>query len=296
MKEILQYLLGILPPKISIQLRYFYNLHKFVNFHNPRTFSEKLQWLKIYNKDPRYTTMVDKYSVKEYVSKVIGSEYVIPTYGVWDSPDIIDWKNLPPKFVLKTTHAGGGSGVVICDDIESFDKEEATIKLMNSYMTDTYATSKEWPYKNVPRRIIAEQLLESKVQNELLDYKWYCFNGEPKYCQVIKDRKSKETIDFFDVDWNHQEFIGLVGRNTKVCHSDIPPQRPENLNIQLSVARKLSKDLPFSRIDLYEVDGRVYFGEITFFPLSGMGKFIPEKYNMLIGDMLELPNDFVTSK
>lgn len=288
MKNLLHYLLEVLPPKMSIQLRYFYNLHSFVNFRNPCTFSEKLQWLKIYNKNPRYTMMVDKYSVKNFVSKVIGIEHVIPTYGVWDSPNSIDWDKLPQKFVLKTTHAGGSAGVILCKDKSKINKSEIISKLQKSFMTDSYAISKEWPYKNVQRRIIAEQLLESIGQNEIPDYKWYCFNGEPKYCQVIKDRMSKETIDFFDVDWNHQEFIGL---NTKVGNSDVVPQRPELLNVQLSIARKLSKDLPFSRIDLYEVDGKVYFGEITFFPLSGMGKFVPDKYNRLIGDMLELPSE-----
>ena len=286
MKKIFHYFLEILPPKVSIQLRYFYNLRQFVNFRNPRTFSEKLQWLKIYNKDPKYTMMVDKYLVKDYVSKVIGIEHIIPTYGVWDSPDSIDWNKLPQKFVLKTTHAGGSSGVVICVDKNKIDKSETISKLQKSYMTDSYAISKEWPYKNVQRRIIAEQLLESTSQNEIPDYKWYCFNGEPKYCQVIKDRTTKETIDFFDVNWNHQEFIGL---NTNVGNADVVPQKPERLDVQLSIARKLSRGLPFSRIDLYEVDGKVYFGEITFFPLSGMGKFVPNVYNRLLGDMLELP-------
>lgn len=287
MKKVLIFLLEILPPKVSIQLRYFYNLRQFVNFRNPRTFSEKLQWLKIYNKDPKYTMMVDKFLVKDYVSKLIGEEYIIPTYGVWDSPDSINWDILPQKFVLKTTHAGGSAGVVICKEFNNFDRKEAILKLKQSFMTDSYAMSKEWPYKNVQRRIIAEQLLEYRTnQCEIPDYKWYCFNGEPKYCQVIKDRTTRETIDFFDVNWKHQEFIGL---NSNVSNSNVVPQRPERLDIQLSIARRLSKDLPFSRIDLYEVDGKVYFGEITFFPLSGMGRFVPDKYNLLLGDMLELP-------
>ena len=287
MKELFKLLLVLLPPKFSIQLRYFYNLRKFVNFNNPRTFCEKLQWLKIYNKDPKYTMMVDKYRVKDYVSKLIGKEHVIPTYGVWDSPDSINWDLLPQKFVLKTTHAGGSAGVVICKEYKKFDRKEAILKLKQSFMTDSYAISKEWPYKNVQRKIIAEQLLESTINgNEILDYKWYCFNGEPKYCQVIKDRTTRETIDFFDVNWRHQEFIGL---NPNVSNADVVPQKPELLNVQLSIARKLSRDLPFSRIDLYEVDGKVYFGEITFFPLSGMGKFVPDKYNILIGNMLDLP-------
>lgn len=286
MKKFFRFLLVVLPPKLSIQLRYYYNLHKFINFKNPLTFGEKLQWLKLYNKKTEYTMMVDKYLVKEYVKNIIGSKYIIPTLGIWDTPNSIDWDLLPQKFVLKTTHAGGSAGVVICRNKDTFDKSKAVKQLNHSYKTDSYAVSKEWPYKNVQRRVIAEQLLETDSNcGDLADYKWFCFNGVPKFCQVIKDRSTNETIDFFDTEWNHQEFIGL---NPRVKNAKELPQKPEKLELQISIACQLSKNIPFVRIDLYEVKGKVFFGEITFFPFSGMGQFLPNKYNKILGDMIDL--------
>lgn len=287
MKKILYYILKILPPKISIQLRYYYNFKRVVNFHNPKTFTEKIQWLKIYNKNPLYTSMVDKYTVKDYVCKIIGGKYIIPTYGAWENPEDIEWSSLPAKFVLKTTHAGGSNGVIICRDINSFDKKEAIIKLKKSLLEDSYSISKEYPYKDVKRRIIAEKLLEaSSMNSDIDDYKFYCFNGEPKYCQVIRNRRTKETIDFYDMEWRHQEFIGLT---QGVQNGVSPVLKPIHLDEMITICRKLSKDIPFLRVDLYVIDDRVYFGELTFFPASGMGRFYPEKYNSILGDMINLP-------
>ncbi len=260
-----------------------------LNLKHPKTFSEKLQWLKLYNRRPEYTTMVDKYAVKDYVAAKIGKEYVIPPLGVWNSPEKIDWENLPRQFVLKTTHGGGSGGVVIIKDKGNIDKGAVIRKLSSSLKQDIAYYSCEWPYQNVPRKIIAEEYIEPEEGvADLPDYKWFCFDGEPRYCQVIQDRHTHETIDFFDTEWNHQEFIGL---NPAASHAVSPPKCPKSLETQIDIARKLSKGMPFSRIDLYEVDNHVYFGEITLYPASGFGVFSPEKYNDMLGRMLTLPSE-----
>lgn len=263
-----------------------------LDLHNPKTFSEKLQWLKLYDRRPEYTIMVDKYTVKDYVSSIVGREYVIPTLGAWNSPEEIDFDSLPNQFVLKTTHGGGSSGVVICRDKDTFDRTAAVAKLQLRMSQNIYKFSKEWPYKKVPKRVIAEQYIEPSPNSEdLSDYKWYCFNGEPKFCQVIQNRTTDESIDFFDENWARQEFIGLIPASQPYLHSsdaDIP--RPDNLETQIRIARALSKNIPFSRIDLYDVGGRVLFGEITFFPASGFGVLRPEQYNEILGNMIELPS------
>lgn len=276
----------LLPDKLYLTLKYYKAFGRFPNWKNPQTFSEKLQWLKLYDRRPEYTKMVDKYAVKDYVADIIGEEYVIPTLGVWDRPEDIEWDNLPNQFVLKTTHGGGNEGVVICRDKVSFDKKGAITKLNESLRIDLYEVWREWPYKNVPKRIIAEKYIDPKPRTEdLLDYKWYCFNGEPKYCQVIQDRNTNETIDFFDTDWVHQSFIGL---NPMATNAIIEPERPKNLNEQIAVARSLSKGIPFSRIDLYSVGDSLLFGEITFYPNSGVGKIKPPKWDKILGDYLRL--------
>lgn len=277
--------------EIYLKVRFLLLMGKKLNLKDPKTFSEKLQWLKLYNRRPEYTMMVDKYAVKEYVSSIIGKEYVIPTFGVWDRPEDIDWDTLPNSFVLKTTHGGGSNGVVICKDKSTFDKKNA-IKLLKKNMKQSdWSIGMEWPYKDVPHRIIAEEYLDSAsdmsiIQSCLADYKWYCFDGVPLYCQVIQGRSSDETIDFFDKDWNHQDFIGLQPTANNALTA---PGKPVELQRQIEIARVLSKNKPFSRIDLYEVKGKVFFGEITLFPFSGMGSFRPDDYNLKLGQMLKLP-------
>jgi hypothetical protein len=276
-----------LPDQIYLKLLFQLKLGHKLDLRHPITFSEKLQWLKIFNRNPEYTQMVDKFSVKEYVDKTIGEEYVIPTLGVWNKPEDIAWNNLPNQFVLKTTHGGGSTGVVICKDKNTFDKQTAIKKLNASLKMDIYRLFKEWPYKNVQRRIIAEQyIMPTDGLKDLSDYKWYCFNGEPKFCQVIQDRTSKETIDFFDTAWRHQDFVGL---NPNANQALVPPAHPMHLDVQLQIASRLSQNIPFSRIDLYEAGNHVYFGEITFFPMSGLGSFRPNQYNEILGQMISLP-------
>lgn len=269
-------------------LRKLYKLRmgKKLNFDNPQTFCEKLQWLKLYNRKPEYTQMVDKYAVKEYVANIIGEEYIIPTIGVWDRVDDIDFDKLPDQFVLKTTHGGGSTGVVICKDKSSFDRTTAKNRINKSLKQNIYTHLREWPYKDVKPRIIAEKFVEAVGHSDLPDYKFYCFNGEPIYCQVIRDRNTKETIDFYDMEWNHMPFVGL---NPIAENGATPVVRPLKLDDMITVCQKLSKGIPFSRIDLYVVNEKVYFGEITFFPASGIGVFSPNEWDYILGDLIELP-------
>lgn len=263
-----------------------------LNLDNPQTFSEKLQWLKLYNRKPEYTQMVDKFGVKEYVANIIGEEYIIPTLCVWDRVEDIDWDALPNQFVLKCTHDSGG--LVICKDKATLDIQKATKKLKKSMQRDYFYDNREWPYKNVKKRIIAEKFIEVQGHQDIPDYKFFCFNGEPMYCQVIRDRNTKETIDFYDMKWNHMPFVGLnpVAKNVlePILRNGLQPVvKPLHLDNMIAVCKKLAKNIPFSRIDLYVVEDREYFGEITFYPMSGMGGFHPQEWNYTFGSWIKLP-------
>ncbi len=282
---------GRIPDKQYLQILYYLKMGKRLNLKNPQTFSEKLQWLKLYDRKPEYIMMGDQLAAKDYVAGIIGKEYVIPTLGVWDKPEDIDFDSLPNKFVLKTTHGGGGGSIVICKDKVSFDKRGAIRKLKTSMKQNIYRTLREWPYKYVHPRIIVEPLIENheNIGKDLIDYKLFCFGGVPKYCQVIKDRNTCETIDFFDLKWNHQPFFGLntIGEPVFVP-SNIVPEKPFHLDEMITIASKLSKDTFFSRIDLYDIPAGPLFGEITFYPASGIGVFTPYEYNYILGEMIHL--------
>lgn len=274
--------------RLYIQFVYYLEMGKWPNLSNPQTFNEKLQWLKLYNRRPEYSTMVDKYAVKEYVANIIGDEYIIPTLGVWDKPEQIDWDALPNQFVLKTTHGGGNTGVVICRNKQTLDKKKAIDKLNRSLKEDIYRILREWPYKNVKPRILAEKYIEPRPDiKDLPDYKFFCFNGEPKYCQVITGRGTKMSVDFFDKEWNHQSFQ----EPDSYPFADVEPSKPEHLEKMWAAAAKLAEGIPFSRIDFYDVQENVYFGEITFYPTSGMGRFRPDQYNKILGKMISIPGE-----
>lgn len=272
--------------KTYLKLLFRLTMGQKLNLKHPSTFSEKLQWLKLHDRKPEYTTLVDKYAVKDYVANVIGKDYVIPTIGVWARPEEIEWDELPDKFVLKTTHGGGGVGVVICREKARFDKVAAIDILNRSLKGDIYRGLKEWPYKNVKRRIIAEQLLESVSEDhDLPDYKFFCFNGEPKFCQVISGRSERMSIDFYDMDWVHQPFH----EPKDYPFADHQHEKPAHFEMMRCMARNLAVDKPFVRIDFYEMEEHPYFGEITFYPTSGMGGFSPKEYDAVVGSMLSLP-------
>lgn len=290
MAAIIQNLFGWLPDKTYLQLLYRFKMGHRLDLNHPKTFTEKIQWLKLYNRRPEYTLMVDKYAVKKYVADIIGEKYIIPTLGVWDKPEDIDWDALPNEFVLKTTHGGGSGGVVICKDKKTFDRNKAILTLRDSMNSDIYRSLREWPYKDVKKRVLAEKYMAPKdmVNNpiyDLSDYKFFCFNGEPKYCQVIRDRHSKESIDFYDMNWRHQEFVGL---NPIASNGINPVPRPLLLDDMICICHKLSENMKFVRIDMYVIDNRIYFGEITFYPASGMGLFNPDKWNEELGNLISL--------
>lgn len=271
-----------------LKLIFLFELHKWPDLKNPKTFNEKLQWLKINYRKPEFTMMVDKLAVKEYVSNIIGQDYIIPTLLVWDDVGEVDFEKLPNQFVLKTTHGGGSCGVVICNDKKVFDIVKAKKKLSKAMRMDLYNIWREWPYKNVPKKIFAEKFMKDDSSKELKDYKFFCFNGEPKLCQVISDRQIDERIDFFDMKW--ERINGLVGLTPGVKNSSCYIPRPKSFDTMKIIATKLSQNIPFVRVDLYEINGHCYFGEITFYPASGMGYFRPYFWNEKIGSWLILPN------
>lgn len=285
--NILLYHLGYwLPDKTYLKLKFRLRTGQTLNLNNPQTFSEKLQWLKLYDRRPEYVTMVDKIAVKDYVAKIIGEEYIIPTLGVWDRPEDIDWDMLPNQFVLKCSHDSGG--LVICKNKAKLNKSLAIKKINKSLRTDYYKKGREWPYKNVPRRILAEKYIHpAPDMNDLPDYKFFCFDGEPKYCQVISGRGSKMCIDFFDEAWEHQPFH----EPKSYPFAESIPEKPLLYDEMWRLAQVLAKNKSFSRIDFYNVNGKIYFGEITFFPTSGMGGFAPQEWDYKFGEYIHLPTN-----
>lgn len=277
-----------------LRLYYFFQLGKVLHLRNPKSFNEKLQWLKIHNRHPEMTIMVDKYAVKEYVAGIIGEDHIIPTIGVWEKPEEIDWDSLPQQFVLKTTHGGGSCGVVICRDKEKFDIGLAISKLSVSMQSDIYRELREWPYKDVPKRIIAERYISdgkgnenerlSSEQEELRDYKFFCFDGEVKMFKVDFDRFTNHRANYYTKD---SVFIPCGEK-------DLPPdpQRtialPKSIPQMIKYAECLSKGYPFMRVDFYNCNDAALFGEITFYPASGMGEFIPQEWDLEIGKWLSL--------
>ena len=253
------------------------------NWKNPKTYNEKLNWLKLYDRRPEYTMMVDKYAVKDYVSSIIGSEHVIPTIGVWDRPEEINWDVLPNQFVLKTTHGGGNEGVVICMDANTFDRGKAIEKLNKSLKQDIYRKVREWPYKNVPRRIIAEEFIEGE-NGELSDYKFFAFNGEVKALFIGTERGSGNVkFDYYDADFNHLHLI----QSHPMSGKDI--SKPDNFEKMKEIASKLSRGLPQVRVDLYNVRGQIFFGELTFFHHGGVTPFHPVEWDHTFGSWIDLP-------
>lgn len=254
-----------------------------LNLKHPKTFNEKLQWMKLHDRNPLYTKLVDKYAVKNYVKNIIGEKYIIPTLAVWETIEDVDLSKLPQQFVLKTTHDSGG--VCICKDKTSFDYGAAKAKLIKSLRFDYYKLAAEWPYKNVPHRIIAEKYLEDNRFHELRDYKFFCFSGEVKALFIATERQTRKEpyFSFFDRDFN---CLNITQGHPQ---PPVPPEKPDNYELMIKLAEKLSKDLPQVRVDFYEVNGQVYFGELTFFHHSGIVPFEPRKWDDIFGEWFVLP-------
>lgn len=265
---------------------YYAAIGKRLHLKHPRTYTEKLQWLKLYDHNPLYTTMVDKYAVKQYVADIIGDNYVIPTIGVWERPEDIDFMMLPNQFVLKTTFGGGGNEIVICRDKLSLDIDKA-VSHMKRYMDqDMYKTSREWPYKNVSHRIIAEKYMEEPGVSSLTDYKVMCFNGKVKLIELHLGRYTDDhTQDFYDRDWNRIPIA--QGSYKTVSSKDV--RCPAKFDEMIRLSEVLAMNIPHVRVDWYIINERLYFGELTFFDASGFDPFIPDEYNYILGDWIELP-------
>lgn len=271
--------------KAYLKLRYNCIMGKKLNLDNPVTYNEKLQWLKLYDRKPEYTKMVDKYEAKKYVADIIGEEYIIPTLGVWDNVNDIDFDTLPNQFVLKCTHDSGG--LVICKDKAELDIENAKNTLNHFLNRNFYSVHREWPYKDVQPRIIAEKYMEDESGKDLKDYKFFCFNGEPKLLYISEGLSDHSTakISFADMDYNIAEF-----KRNDFKPFDELPKKPINFEKMKELAKVLSKDRAFIRVDFYEINKKIFFGELTFFPCSGYLPFDPEKYDKILGDWITLPN------
>ncbi len=267
-----------------LKLKYKNVVGRNLDLENPKTFNEKLQWLKLYNRKPEYTMMVDKYKVREYIAQALGEEYLIPLLGVWDDPEDIDFDALPDQFVLKCNH-NSGLGMCICKDKSKLDIPKVKDELRKGLQQNYYLSNREWPYKDVPRKIIAEKYMED-ASGDLKDYKFYCFNGVMKFVMINSDRNTDKPTraDYFDRDFNWLDFTWGYS------HAEVQPQKPEQFEEMVAIAERLSKGLPHIRVDLYDCNGKIYFGELTFFDGSGFDKIEPLEWDYKIGEMLKLPS------
>ena len=263
-----------------IRWRYSLTFNKKLNLENPKTFNEKLQWLKLYNYNEKQTEMVDKYLAKKYVAKIIGKEYIIPTLGVYDTFDEIDFDKLPNSFVMKCTHDSGG--LVIVKDKKTMNMAKAKKKINKSLKKNYYYLGREMPYKYVKPRIIIEKFMNNS-NGELNDYKFFCFNGKIGYFLICSNRSTSVKFTFFDPNG---KFL-----NVTQCGANNDPKvkMPEKLNEMKKLAEKLSQNMIHLRVDFYEINGKVYFGELTFFDSSGFGEFTPNKWDEKFGKLLVLP-------
>lgn len=271
-----------IPDKLHLKLMMKAMMGKWANLDAPVSFNEKLQWLKLHDHNPLYTRLVDKYNVKEWVADRIGSQYVPKTFARWDRIEEIDISNLPDRFVLKTNHDCGG--IAICSDRKAFDLDGAKRKLAEHLRCNYFWGGREWPYKDVEPCIIAEEYLEPNVSGDLLDYKFMCFDGRVRCAFTCTGRAAGDLrVDFFDTDWSHLPFT------RHYPNADEPPERPRRLEEMIEFAERLSKGIPFVRVDFYEQGDRVLFGEMTFYPGSGFEEFAPEEWDEKLGSWIELP-------
>lgn len=273
--------LTYLSDKEYLELYFKYVMGKKLNLEEPKTFNEKLQWLKLHDRNPLYTKLVDKYEVRKHIAKIIGEEYLVPIYGVWNSFEEIDFSLLPNQFVLKTTHDCGG--VVVCRDKKEFDLEQAKLKLNKSLRNNYYYPDREWPYKTIKPRIICEKLIETDDGSLPNDYKIHCFEGIPENVMVCIERDSgSPRFFFFDRTWNLLKYnkAGLL------VNDSFTLDKPEKIDEMFIIAEKLSEKIPFVRVDLYFEKGRIYFGELTFYPQSGFDSNLLNETDLLFGSKI----------
>lgn len=277
--------LSFLPDKLYLQIFYFSTTGKFINFKNPKGFNEKQQWLKVNNRRLEYGKLVDKFAVREHIEQTLGEEYLIPLLGKWKSFDEIDFDALPNAFVLKCNHDSGSTKVI--KDKNALTEND--IKVLRKHFNkrvkrDYYHAGREYPYKGLDRCILAEKFMvdEKAPESSIEDYKFFCFNGEPKVMFIATDRSTDCRFDFFDMDFNHLDIVNIHPNSDKVI------AKPNKFEEMKAIAAKLSQGIPFVRIDLYEINGKIYFGEYTFFHGGGFRLCEPPEWERKLGDWIEL--------
>lgn len=275
---------AFIPDKLYYSLTYRIRCHGWMDWNNPTTFAEKLNWLKQYDRQSFYHTLVDKYEVRSYIKEKVGEGVLIPIYGLYDSFEDIDFSKLPDKFVLKCTHDSGSVKLV---DKESVDIHELARHFHKRLAINFYHyAGREWPYKGLKPRIISEKFLETNKSKALSNYKFHCFNGEPRYVRIEQGLHADDSIrvGFYDLDLKEMPFKRSIRKSL-----GYEVEKPDNFTEMIEISRKLSRDIPFVRVDLYNVSGRIYFSELTFYPSGGYVWYEPSEWNSKVGDMLELP-------
>ncbi len=280
-KSVKNKILSYTPDDVFMKKQYKKRLGKELDLENPSTFNEKIQWLKLNNRKDLYTICADKYAVRSYIEQNISDDILIKLHGVYDSAEEIDFDKLPKSFVLKVTHGSGQN--ILCTNKDELDLNLTTRRLKNFLSDNLFYNTREWVYKNIPPRIVCEEFLIEDGKPPR-DYKFFCFNGKPTIVQVDEDRFAEHRRNMYDLEWNLLDF--------KFCYSNSskPILPPKNLDKMIEYATTLSKGMPFVRVDFYEVNGKVYFGEMTFYPENGSGKFYPEEYDAKFGELIKLPD------
>lgn len=286
MNKALRNVLKLLPDKMFLQIYYKKNMKRFIDFKHPKSFNEKIQWLKVYDRKPLYNKIADKYEVRDYVRNILGENYLIPIYGVYNNFSEIDFDKLPNQFVIKCTHDSGS--VVVCRDKSNFDLEKARIKIELGLRHNAYDYAREWQYKDIKPRIIVEKYLEQEDGETIIDYKFFCFNGEPKFFYISQGLENHATarISFYDLDGCKMPF-----RRTDYEEFEkdkLPSRKDDMINLSRKVAQAI--DSPFIRVDFYQINGKIYFSEFTLHPCSGVMPIEPREWDYVLGDWLILPN------
>ena len=280
-------LLNWMPDRLYLSALWLAYFHKKLDWKNPKSFNEKIQWLKVKNRNPFYPTLVDKFAVRQFIADTIGEQYLIPLVGgPWHSFDEIEFSSLPDQFVLKCTHDSGN--VVICHDRSAFDPAAAKEKIEKSLKRNYYWSGREWPYRSVQPRIIAEQYMGGETGVEPTDYKFLMFGGEYRCAFVCTNRfgQGRMNMTFFDADWNRLPFERMYPADPQEI------SRPEHYEEMVQLSERLSREMPLVRVDLYEINQKVYFGEMTLFPGSGLETFQPEEWDYKLGEWIDLQKFF----
>ncbi len=268
--------------RFYLEYIFYKRFRKQLELREPTLYPDKLQWLKLFDRNPLYTQLADKYAVRDFVQQKVGAEYLNELIGVYRHPAEIDWSALPQRFVLKANH--GSRSNLICMNKSELDIQQTEADLVAWLNTDFYALSREWPYKHIQRRIICEAFLEGHPKWGLMDYKIICFNGKPTLIHLHVGRYVDHRVSFFDLEWQRQPFnvYGITD-----IEEEIP--KPKNFEKMIEIAKVLSHGIPYCSVDLYNLEGRIVFGEITMTTAGGFRPFIPDEYNKVFGDMIILP-------